>query len=472
MNKTIKDYAKLVKESSIKTVLEYSFRDIEKEFDSNFYINLNKEKINIKAEQLDKKARINSHLFGVPYFEKDNIVNTDIPTTAGSLFLKDYVSPFNATINEILSEAGAMMVGKTAMDEFGMGGTGLFSFNGEIRNPYEKNRIIGGSSSGSAYAVATGMVPFATGSDTGDSIRKPASFVGIVGFKPTYGSISRYGLMPYAPSLDTIGFFTNNVDDQKILAEVTFKQDKKDFTSINNPFKYENKKFDKKLKIVQIREIYDLMPEDLKKEYDNFTERMLAVGHTVSFESIDINILNMLGEVYMAISYAEAASTLSNLQGVHFGKREEGDSYENIIKHSRGNNFSKTVKKRMIIGGYSLKSENQDIIFLKAKKIRRIIVDRIAEIYQTADIIVLPPSSGIAPTVSEAMKSASGDAAVNGVIDSALLLANFNGMPSITIPFIKLNNLPIGINLNANIKKDILLLDFAQQVEEILKNKE
>lgn len=468
MNKTIKDYAKLVKDSSIETVLEYTFRDIEKEANSNFYINLNKEKINAKAKEMDK-TKPNSILFGVPYFEKDNIVNTDIPTTAGSLFLKDYMSPFNATINELLRDAGAMMVGKTAMDEFGMGGTGLFSFNGEVKNPFDKNRIVGGSSTGSAYAVATGVVPFATGSDTGDSIRKPASFTGIVGFKPTYGSISRFGLMPYAPSLDTIGFFTNNVEDQKILAEVTFKYDKKDFTSIKNTFKNENKKFNKKLNIVQIKEIYDLMPDDLKQEYDSFTEKMIALGHKVSFESFNIEILDMLSEIYMAISYAEAASTLSNLQGVHFGKREEGSSYEDIIRKSRGNNFSKTVKKRMIIGGFSLKSENQDIIFLKAKKIRRIIVDRIAEIYKTADIIIMPPSTGIAPTINDALKSAAGDATVNRVIDSALLLANFSGMPSITLPFIKRNNLPIGINLNANVKKDMLLLDFAQQVEDVLK---
>ncbi|WP_338983266.1 amidase family protein [Spiroplasma endosymbiont of Othius punctulatus] len=471
MNRTIKDYAKLVKDSSVKTVLEYAFKDVEKESKSNFYINLNKEKSMIKADELDK-VKNNSILFGVPYFEKDNIVNVDIPTTAGSLFLKDYVSPFNATVNDTLTEAGAVMIGKASMDEFGMGGTGLFSFNGEVRNPFDNTRIVGGSSSGSAYAVATNVVPFTTGTDTGDSIRKPASFVGVVGFKPTYGSISRYGLMPYSPSLDTVGFFTNNVEDQKILSELTFKYDKRDFTSIKNPFKNETTKFEKKLKIVQIKEVYDLMPDSLKSEYDNFFKKMETLGHKVGFESIDIDILDMLNEIYMAISYSEASSTLSNLQGVHFGKREDGSSYEEIIKNSRGANFSKVVKKRMLIGGYSLKSDNQDLIFLKAKKIRRIIVERIAEIYKSADIIVVPPSSGIAPKVDEVLKSHSGDSSGNDrVLGSILLLANFTGMPSITLPFIK-DNLPIGINLNANVKQDMLLLNFAQQVEDILKLKE
>ncbi|WP_339022937.1 amidase family protein [Spiroplasma endosymbiont of Crioceris asparagi] len=458
MNKTIKDYLK----TNNKKILTDKIVESQKLKDSNFFVSLNKDS-NFKM--------IDGPLTGVPFFEKDNISTKGILTTAGTNILKNYIPPFDATVHKELIDNGAVLVGKATLDELGMGGTGLFAANGIVHNFYDKKRIIGGSSSGSAFAVSSGIVPFATGTDTGDSIRKPASYAGIVGFKPTYGSISRYGVIPYAPSLDTVGLFANNVEDVSYVSKLIFKQDLNDFTSISNELKFENLDFTKKASIAYIKEVYDWMPNDVKEKYNLLNEKLKEVGHKINFISFDTELLFLIQELYMIISYCEASSTHANLDGINFGARINGKDYREIMSKSRGMGFGRVVKRRFVIGSYNLKKENQEKLFLKAKKIRRILNDKIQKIYAKNDFLILPPAVDIAPLISDVLNK---DIVTvvdekQNALDTILVLANFNGMPSITLPFYKKNNLPIGININANIREDSELLIFSQYLENILK---
>ncbi|WP_338985303.1 amidase family protein [Spiroplasma endosymbiont of Diplazon laetatorius] len=452
----------------VKSVIDNS----KKEMESNFLITLSDKEALEKAKELDLNIDSNNVLYGVPFIHKDNISTKNILTTAGSKILSNYVPSFDATIAEKFNETNSILVGKAALDELSMGGTGLFSFNGEVRNPHDNNRIVGGSSSGSAYAVAKGIVPFATGGDTGDSIRKPASLNGIVGFKPTYGSISRYGAIPYAPSLDHLGFFTNNVEDLAYLCEATFGYDQKDFTSINNQQNFvENiSSTDKKIKFGYIKSIEEILTGKLKEDYKKLYELIKEAGHEVVEYDFDKKLLEAIPAAYMMISFAEGVSTHSNLDGIKFGIRAKGNDYKEIIKNSRTEGFGETVKRRFIIGSYQLKSENQELLLAKSKKVRRLIVEELDKLYKEVDILILPPTISPAPTV----KSVYGfdveqkEDNETAFIEDVLILANFNGMPSVTIPFVTEDNMPIGINLNAKPKSDLKVLQAAKLLEDII----
>ncbi|QGS51571.1 amidase family protein [Spiroplasma tabanidicola] len=460
------------KELKVKDLVDSVYENLKAEFKSNFLVTLIENKNSEK--ELQELFDENKLLSAIPYVTKDNISTKNILTTAGSNILSNYFPPYDATITEHLKNEHTILLGKASLDELGMGGTGLFGFNGEVRHPKDSERIAGGSSSGSAYAVAAGLVPFATGTDTGDSIRKPASYCGIVGFKPTYGSISRYGVIPYAPSLDHLGFFTNSVDDAAILSDATFKHDPKDFTSINNENEfYKNiNNLDKKTKFGFLKSVLKYFKEDLKKDYLNLFEKIKAEGFEVIEIDFDEKLLATIPAVYMMISFSEGVSTHANLDGINFGKREEGKDYKDIMKKTRTKNFGNTVKRRFTIGSFQLKKENQEDLLLRSKKIRRLIIEELTKVFNQIDILFLPPSLDVAPTVKNILGTdveERGDH--DGIwVDDILELANFNGMPSITIPFIEKNNLPIGININAKPKNDLQVLQAAKFLENLIKN--
>ncbi|AKU79358.1 amidase family protein [Spiroplasma turonicum] len=416
-----------------------------------------------------------SILHCIPFISKDNISTKGILTTAGSKYLSNYIPPFDATISTLLNDSGAILIGKAALDELGMGGTGLFSYNGIIKNPFDEERIVGGSSSGSAYAVCKGIVPFSIGTDTGDSIRKPASFVGIVGYKPTYGSISRYGVIPYAPSLDHVGYFTNHVEDLIYLANATFKQDNRDFTSINNEKNYLKitNQEPKALKVAFLKDVWDLMDDGLKVEYNTLFNELTKDNHKVDFVDFRKDLLEAVPAMYMMISFAEAVSTSSNLDGINFGIRKDGETYEQLIKNTRNNAFGETVKRRFLLGSYQLKKENQELLLAKSKKVRRLVVQELEKLYEEYDILILPPSFEPAPLINEVygtdIEERYDD--TTAFMKDLLILANLNGMPSITIPFIKdkKTNLPIGININSKPFSDDLLLSTSLYLEKLIK---
>ena len=280
---------------------------------------------------LDKykiRRRANSILTGIPYTLKDNISTSNILTTASSNILKDYVPVYDATVYQKLKKAGAVLVGKTTLDELAMGGTGTTAATGVVRNPWNSNCLIGGSSAGSAVSVALGIVPFSIGSDTGDSIRKPASFGGVVGFKPTYGRISRYGLFAFASSLDHVGVFTRSVRDAAIVTDIIKGYDAKDMTSLKDEDKSYTDELEKPLthkKLCYIKEICDInqynnpeVIETLRKFHD-FIDKCRNQGFTVDEVSFDKILLDAIYPTYMIISCAEATSNNANLTGIQFG---------------------------------------------------------------------------------------------------------------------------------------------------------
>lgn len=427
----------------------------------------------------DAKAKevTNNLLSGIPYGVKDNYSTKGILSTGSSNTLKDYVPFFNATAIEKLNKAGAVIVNKTVLDEFGMGGTGTTGHTGIVTNPWDRTRICAGSSSGSACAVASGVYPFATGSDTGDSIRKPAGYCGIVGYKPTYGMISRYGLFPFASSLDTCGVLTRSVEDAAIVVDAMKGKDKKDMTtwdstninlynSLNGNIK------DKKLcYIKEICTIDDNFNQETKEHLNNFKnviEKIKKTGVTIDEVSIDKDLLNALSSVYVVISCAEATSNLSNLTGIIFGPRANGDNYIEMMKKYRTDGFSPLIKRRFIIGSYVLQKENKERYFYNAQRVRRLLVDTWNDLFKDYDAVILPVGSGPAKKINDCSNVLNNN---TNILEEHLQIGNFGGFPSITIPDGFVNDLPVGLNITGKCYDDENILNIAYAIESMMNYK-
>lgn len=418
-----------------------------------------------------------SALNGIPCAIKDNISTKGILSTASSNILKNYVPFFDATVVEKLKKAGAVNVGKTVLDELAMGGTGTTGHTGATRNPWDKERLIGGSSGGSAAAVALGIVPFALGSDTGDSIRKPAAYGGIVGYKPTYGLVSRFGLFPFACSLDHIGCFTRSVKDVAYVLDCIKGKDERDMTSLkdtNTSYTNELTNNIKGKKLFYIKEMldrktyaddYDEELEAIITNFEKVIEDYKSLGATVEPISFEMRVLDAIYPSYLTISCAEATSNNSNLTGIIFGPRGEGNSIEKIMFDARTKGFSELIKRRFVIGSYILQKENQEKMFLNAQRVRRLIVDRMTELFKSYDGMILPAAGSTAPK----FKSENVDklSKRNLILENHMAIGNFGGFPSITIPCGFVNNMPIGLNITSGIKKDLNVLNIAYALESI-----
>lgn len=419
-------------------------------------------------------------LSGIPCGVKDNYSTKGVLSTGSSNTLKNYIPFFDATAYERLKNAGAIMVNKTVMDEFGMGGTGTTGHTGVVRNPWDRTRMCAGSSAGSACAVAAGVYPYATGSDTGDSIRKPAAYCGIVGYKPTYGMISRYGLFPFASSLDHLGVLTRSVKDAAIVVDNMKGIDKKDMTS------WDSSQIDltnsltgdiKGKKLCYIKEICDIAnykkpSEELSKHLENFMDKIELIrknGIQVDEVSVDKTLLNAIASTYVIISCAEATSNMANLTGLAFGIRGEGNDYMEMIKDYRTKGFSPLIKRRFIIGSYVLQRENQEKYFKNAQRVRRLLVNEWKKIFEEYDAIVLPVGTGAAKKLeSDSLESLTEE---TKVLEEHLQVGNFGGFPSITIPDGFIENLPVGLNITGNCKNDAKVLNIAYAIESLMSYK-
>lgn len=412
-------------------------------------------------------------LSGIPYGIKDNYSTKGILSTGSSNTLRDYVPFFNATAIENLSKCGAVPVNKTVLDEFGMGGTGTTGHTGIVTNPWDKTRMCAGSSAGSAAAVAAGVYPYATGSDTGDSIRKPAAYCGIVGYKPTYGMISRYGLFPFASSLDHCGALTRCVKDAAIVVDGMKGIDKYDMTSWDSKDINLYKSIDgnvKGKKICYIKEICDInnyphADEELKNHLENFNktiEKCKALGMEVVEESVDSKLLNASPSVYVVISCAEATSNMSNLTGFIFGPRANGDRWDEEMKNYRTLGFSPLIKRRFVIGSYVLQAQNKDRYFHNAQRVRRLLVDKWNELFEKYDAVILPVGSGPAKKLEGSKDALDKNTAI---LEEHLQIGNFGGFPSITIPNGFVSNLPVGINITGKCYDDVNVLNIAYALE-------
>ena len=414
-----------------------------------------------------------SLLSGIPYGIKDNYSTKDILSTGSSNTLKDYVPFFTATAIKNLESNGAVGVTKCAMDEFGMGGTGTTCHTGTVLNPWDKTRMTAGSSAGSAASVAAGVYPYATGSDTGDSIRKPAAYCGIVGYKPTYGMISRYGLFPFASSLDHCGCLTRTVKDAAIVVDGMKGIDKNDMTSwdSSNINLYKSITGDVKgKKLCYIKELCDIneypnASDELKAHLTNFMdviEKVKNLGIEVEEVSVDKKLLDALASVYVVISCAEATSNMSNLTGFIFGPRGEGKNYIEMMKNHRTKGFSPLIKRRFVIGSYVLQAENKDRYFHNAQRVRRLLVDRWKGLFKEYDAVILPVGTGPAKKL-EGSKDILDEN--TKALEEHLQIGNFGGFPSITIPDGFVNNLPVGVNITGNCYDDANVLNIAYAIE-------
>lgn len=437
------------------------------------------EKCNAFVTILDdaKEKEVTSDLLSaIPYGIKDNYSTKGILSTGSSNTLKDYVPFFTATAIENLSKHGAVPVNKTVMDEFGMGGTGTTGHTGVVRNPWDTKRMCAGSSSGSAAAVAAGVYPYATGSDTGDSIRKPAAYCGIVGYKPTYGMISRYGLFPFASSLDHCGALTRSVEDAAIVVDAMKGIDKLDMTSwdSSNIHLYESLNGNVKgKKLCYVKEICDIAnypnaSDELKEHLQNFRnclEVCKSLGMEVEEVSVDKTLLNALASVYVVISCAEATSNMSNLTGLIFGPRSEGRDYVESMKDYRTKGFSPLIKRRFVIGSYVLQAQNKDRYFHNAQRVRRLLVDEWNKLFENYDAVILPVGSGPAKLLEKNDDMLDNDTTV---LEEHLQIGNFGGFPSITIPDGFVNSLPVGVNITGKCYDDENVLNIAYALEEKL----
>ncbi len=425
-------------------------------------------------DKLEYNPNKNSLLNGIPYALKDNFSTKDILTTGSSNILKDYIPIYNSTVYQKLIDAGCVLVGKTTLDELAMGGTGTTCHTGVVRNIWNKKRMVGGSSAGSANAVASGIVPFAIGSDTGDSVRKPASYVGIVGFKPTYGRISRYGLFAFASSLDHVGIFARNVKDVAIVTDVLKGKDTNDMTSLEDDnIKYADN-LDNEIKgrkLFYIKEVINVKTnnketeEIIKKFMDNI-DKLRELGFVIEEVSIDKKLLEAVYPTYNIISCAEATSNNANLTGILYGPRSDKDNINDMIFDARTKGFSELIKRRFVIGSYVLQKENQDKLFLNACRVRRIIVDKINDLFKEYDGYILP-TCGIAPLLEDASDKLTEEYLI---LENHLQIGNFGGFPSITIPCGYVNNMPISINLTGRAKEDSLVLNMAYHISNKLGN--
>ena len=415
------------------------------------------------------EVKADGKLKGIPVALKDNISTKGIKTTAASDILDNYVPVYDATIVKKLKEAGAIFVSKTSMDELAMGGTNRTANIGPCHNPYDLDRITGGSSGGSAALVAAGAVPLAIGSDTGDSVRKPAAYCVIVGVKPSYGRISRYGIIPYASSLDHVGYFTTNVEDAALALEVLAGRDDLDMTSSYEEVLEYSKLLDANVKgrrLAIFGNVYDAISDSsIKEAFDKIIVSLEDKGAIIKKVYFDGDLMKCLFPTYFIIANAEATANHSNLDGVRFGHRVDGDSMEDVMMATRTRGFSSFIKKRFVIGSYSLFEENQERLLKKAQRVRRLIVEAVLNELKEVDALLAPASGSIAPRLDDPSSDELSDEYL--IAENHMVIGNFGGLPSMTLPMGFKDDLPIGINITCNAFKEEEMFDIALAIEDI-----
>lgn len=438
------------KEITVSDLVDESFKRIHEVDDKvKAFITLDEERAREQAKKLDEKqanGETDGLLFGMPIGIKDNIVTQDLRTTCASKMLENFVPIYNATVMDKLQEAGAITVGKLNMDEFAMGGTTESSYFHKTRNPWNLDYVPGGSSGGSAAAVAAGEVPFALGSDTGGSVRQPAGYCGVVGMKPTYGRVSRYGLVAFASSLDQIGTITRNVEDNAYLLQVIAGHDHRDSTSadVEVPNYVEQLTGDiRGLKIAVPKEyLSEGVSEPVRNAILEALKKFEELGAT--WEEVSLPHSKYSVPAYYIIASAEASSNLARFDGIRYGYRaEDAKNLLDLYKKSRSEGFGAEVKRRIMIGNYVLSKGNYEKYFRKAQQVRTLIKQDFEKIFENYDVIVGP----IAPTTANKIGEFTKNPLTMYTRDILTIPVNLAGVPAISIPCGFDNGLPIGMQI-------------------------
>ena len=456
-------------------VKAYIDRIDEKEKDVDAFLTILKEETLSKAKDVQTKiesGEIKKEFAGIPIGIKDVICTKGIKTTCGSKMLEDFVAPYSATVMEKIEDEDLINLGKLNMDEFAMGSSTENSAFKTTKNPWNLNKVPGGSSGGSAAAVAAGMVPWALGTDTGGSIRQPASLCGIVGLKPTYGLVSRFGLVAYASSFDQIGPMTKDVTDSAILLNIIAGHDENDTTSVNIPKKDYVKALKgdvKGLKIGVPKEFFgEGINEEVKKSIEDAIEKYKSLGAEI--EEFSLDIAKYALATYYIIACAEASSNLGRFDGIRYGHRtEEYKDIEELIRKSRSEAFGDEVKRRIILGTYVLSSGYYDAYYKKAQQLRTFIVNEFNKGFEKYDIILTPTS----PVTAFGIGEKSNNPLEMYLADICTVSVNVAGLPAISIPCgVDSQGLPIGMQLIGNKFQEETILNAAYTIEKELKFRE
>lgn len=441
----------------------YQNRINEKEKDVQAFITITDTEA---KEQFEKAKNSPSKLAGIPIGIKDNICTRGVKTTCASKMLENFVSPYDATVTEKLNKAGLISLGKLNMDEFAMGGSNEHSYFKKTKNPWNLNKVPGGSSGGSAAAVAAEMVPWALGSDTGGSIRQPASFCGIVGLKPTYGLVSRYGLVAFASSLDQIGTLTKDVKDSALLLNVIAGHDEKDTTSVNKPKEDYLQALTNNVKGLKIGVPIEYFGEginnEVKDSINQVIEKYRELGATV--ENCSLNVAEYALATYYIIACAEASSNLGRFDGIRYGYRTQNyQNLKDIYRNSRSEGFGAEVKRRIILGTYVLSSGYYDAYYKKAQQVRTLVKKEFAKNFAKYDVILTPTSSNVAFDLGSKIN----DPLEMYLADLCTVPVNIAGLPGISVPCgLNSEGMPIGFQLIGKPFDEATILNAAYTYEQ------
>lgn len=461
----IKDIVNKVKnqEVTVKEVVLEAIKKAEAVQDKNALIKLTKESALKKAEELDKKIKAGNKegkLLGVPYVVKDNFLTLLDETTAASKMLEDFKAPLEATVIKKLEAEGAIYIGKSNLDAFAHGGSTENSFFGVTKNAFDNERVAGGSSGGSAVITALDVVPFALGSDTGGSIRQPASFNGVFGVKPTYGTVSRFGVVAMASSTDTIGCFSKTVEDSEIVMEIISGKDKKDMTTLDDFFKIETEP-PKNKKIAIIKDFMtDAVDPEVLKITNDYIDRLKQAGHEI--EEVSMPILKYALAIYYVLIPAEVSSNLARYDGIRYGFRAESNSLDELYGKSRDQGFMPENKRRILIGSFVLSSGFFDAYYLKAQKARTLLKQAFDDVLGKYDALIGP----VSPTPAFKIGENTDDPIKMYLADIMTVPASLVGLPAMSVPAGKISSgLPVNVQLIGKAKDDAKLMALAKSVE-------
>ncbi len=444
--------------------------DKNSEYPINAFITVNEDEAIKSAKRIDEnRSSLSGKLLGVPIAVKDNINVEGLPTTCGSRILEKFISVEDATVIEKLKKQGGIVIGKTNMDEFAMGSSNETSYYGVVRNPYDRSRVPGGSSGGSAASVAGDFCVASLGSDTGGSIRQPSAFCGVVGLKPTYGFVSRYGLVAFGSSLDQIGPITKNVKDASILLEIISGYDPKDSTSVKFNITDLSERLEEKIDlsniVVGLPEEYftDNIQKDILESINTVIKILESKG--VKVKNISLPMTKYAIPTYYIVAPAEASSNLSRFDGIRYGLREEAKSLKEVYYNTKTVGFGKEVKRRIMLGNYVLSAGYYDAYYLKALKVRTLIKNDFKKAFSEVDFIITPTTPTTAFKIGEKVSNP----IEMYLSDIFTVTVNLVGTCAISIPVGKdRNNLPIGMQIIGKPFEDLELLKFAHCIESLI----
>jgi aspartyl-tRNA(Asn)/glutamyl-tRNA(Gln) amidotransferase subunit A len=464
---TLTDLVKNIKDkkiSSEETTKAFIDRG-EKSRDLNVYIT--EEFINAleKAKNFDKKPNFDLKLPGIPMAVKDLFCTNGVKTTAGSKILNNFIPPYESTVTKNIWNEGAILLGKLNCDEFAMGSSNETSFFGNVQSPIDKDLVPGGSSGGSASALAANLTPITIGTDTGGSIRQPASFTGTVGLKPTYGSCSRYGIVAFASSLDQAGPMSKNVKDCALLQEIISTYDEKDSTSIDFKRKVYSKELTNNIKGKKIGIPKEYRVDSMPKEIEDLWTKGIEYAKDCGAEIVEISLphTNYALPAYYIVAPAEASSNLARYDGVKYGFRSKGENLIDMYEKTRSEGFGEEVQRRIMIGTYVLSSGYYDAYYLKAQKVRKLIKNDFDEAYKKVDAILTPSTPSAAFKIGEKTN----DPVSMYLNDIFTVPVNLAGLPAISIPAgVDAKGYPLGLQIIGKAFDEQSILNIAYAMEE------